>query len=72
LIADDITVVSSLRVQERGSGGEGENCEQVGLFHLFYFSPSYVSLQQVPFKIKGEFLLGMILSQMATKVMLAN
>ena len=50
-----------LRVQERGSGGEGENCEQVSLLRIFLYSPSSDNLQQVPFKIKGEFLLGIFL-----------
>ena len=60
-VANDIAKIGRLRVQERGSGGEGENCEQVGLFHLFSISPSMDSMQRVPFKIKGEFLLGIFL-----------
>jgi hypothetical protein len=61
LVTNNITIALGLRMQECRAGGESENGEQVILFRIFNLSPSSDSLQQVLFKIKGVFLLGIFL-----------
>jgi hypothetical protein len=34
-VPNNIAEIGRLRVEERGSGSEGENCEQVDLLHIF-------------------------------------